>query len=484
MKKLWTIVGLVVIISMLSTTLAMAQEPAKVDEAWYAKAGEPYKGVTITGVAESTPPSRYAAQTLAPAFEKMTGIKVQFEVTSWDSMYTKSINDMTANTGIYDFVYTEQDIVYAYMVRNYLVDLDQTAKDHPELVRQGFSWDDFVAFANYYKDPKTGHYMGMPMESFLKTVLYRTDLFGDPKIKDAFKAKYGYDLAPATTFQQYRDIAEFFTQYGKDNNMNLWGTTVQAHTGHPSSWYEVYETIMPSFGVYNWGINMDTWKGCVANGGQMNSDRAKEALTFWTDMLKYAPPEAYSSTWDEVAATFAAGRAAQGWVYGENTGWIARDATRSKVVGKVGVALPPLYPGVLDDAKAGKGYVGYYDGGAFAIPYSSRNQEAAFLWLQYVADPAVQADWAVIGARITLKSTLDDPKVQAMDKEMGGYFTFYREYSPLYAGAPPFPFHQAVVTLGAPYIWKTIAGQIKPADALDQLCAAVEKELVQEGYGK
>jgi multiple sugar transport system substrate-binding protein len=484
MKKLLGVVGLVVILSMLSTTLAMAQEPGKVDEAWYAKAAEPYKGVTITGVSESTPPSKYAAEVLGPAFEKMTGIKVQFEVTSWDQMYDKSIKDMAANTGIYDFVYTEQDIVYQYMVKNYLVDLNKMITDHPELVPAGFSWDNFVAFINYFRDPTTKDYMGVPMESFLKTYTYRKDLFDDPKIKDAFKAKYGYDIAPATTFQQYQDIADFFTQYGKDNNLELWGSTLQAHTGHASSFYEVFENIMPSWGVYNWGINLDTWKACVANGGQMNSDRAKEALSFWVGLLKDAPPESTSSTWDEVAATMAAGRAAQGWVYGENVGWIDRDETRSKVVGKVAVALPPMYPGVLDDAKAGKGYVGYYDGGAYAIPYSSKNQTAAFLWLMYISEPAVQPGWALAGSRITLKSTLDDPQVQAVDAQMNGFFAFYKEYSPLFAGAPPFPMHSTLVTLGAPYVWKTITGELKPGDALDQMCAALETEMVKEGYGK
>ena len=72
---------------------------------------------------------------------------------------------------------------------------------------------------------------------------------------------------------------------------------------------------------------------------------AKQALTCWVGLLKDAPPEATSSTWDEVAATFAAGRAAQGWVYGENAAWIATDASRSKVVGNVGVALPPTDEG-------------------------------------------------------------------------------------------------------------------------------------------
>jgi len=484
--KFFTIVALLAVLSMLATSFAFAQEPSagKVDEAWYAKAAEPYKGVTIVGVSESTPPSRYAAEVLAPAFEKMTGIKVKFEVTSWDEMYNKEMKDMEAGTALYDFVYLEQDIVYAYMARNFLVDLDQMMKDKPELMRAGFNWDDFVAFANYFKDPKTGHMMGMPMEAFLKTVVYRTDLFDDAKIKEAFKAKYGYELAPAKTFKEYREIAEFFTQYAKDNNMEMWGTVVQAHTGHVASWYEQVESILPAFGVYRWGINMDTWKACAANGGAMNGDRAKEALTWWLDNLKFAPPEATNSTWDEIAGSFAAGRAAMGWEYCENLGWIGRDESKSKVIGKFAVALPPLYEGVLEEAKAGKGYIGYYDGGAYAIPVGSKNKEAAMLWLQYIGDPGVQAGWAVEGSRITLKSTLEDPAVVALDKQLGGYFTFYKEYSPLFAGAPPFPFHATVREVVAPFFFKAIMGELKPADALDQACAAAEEELVREGYGK
>ena len=63
---------------------------------------------------------------------------------------------------------------------------------------------------------------------------------------------------------------------------------------------------------------------------------------------------------------------------------------KSKVVGKVGVALPPVEPGVMEDAEAGKGYIGYYDGGAFGIPVTSKNKEAALLFLQYIGQDSVQ----------------------------------------------------------------------------------------------
>ena len=137
--------------------------------------------------------------------------------------------------------------------------------------------------------------------------------------------------------------------------MDCWGTTVQGHTGHPASTYELLETIFPSFGVYNWGINMDNYQASVENGGQLNGGRAKAALRFWTGLLDFAPPEALQSTWSEVGASFAAGRAAQGWVYGENAAWIATDSEKSRVVGNVGVTLPPTAEGVMMQAASGPG---------------------------------------------------------------------------------------------------------------------------------
>jgi len=439
---------------------------------------------TIRGVSESTPPSNYVADVLAAEFEELTGIKVEFEATSWDQMYDKAIKDMEAGTGIYDFVYIEQDIIYGYLAQDYLVDITQMLEDNPELVAPAFDLGEFTSFLNYFIKPENNHVYGIPMEAFVKVYLYRTDLFEDPEIQAAFEAEYGYPLAPAENHQQYADIAKFFTEYGEENDMDLWGTTVQAASGHPSSFYEFFETIAPSFGVYNWGINMENWKATVENGGEMNSDKAKEALAFWLSMLEYAPPEATSSTWDEVAASFAAGRAAQGWVYGENAAWIASDTNRSKVVGNVGVALPPTAEGVLEEAAAGEGYIGYYDGGAFGIPHSSKNKEATLLWLQFIGQPSVQPEWAVAGARIVHNATFSDPLVQQMDEQTKGYYTLMLEQGHLFAGAPPFPFHPQVREVVAPFIYQAISGEISAEEALDRAAVAAEEELVRLGYGE
>ncbi len=350
---------------------------------FWSDAGAQFKGLTLHGVTENTPPSNYIKNVLAKQFEEKTGIKVEIETTSWDQMYDKAIKDMEAGTGIYDMVYIEQDIVYAYLARHFLVDITKSLKDNPKLKAPTFDEANFTTFADYFKED--GDLFGMPMEAFIKIYLYRKDLFNDPEIQAAFKKEYGHDLAPAKTHEEYTKIAEFFTKWGKDHNMELWGSTAQAHTGHPASWYEFFELVAPTFGVYKWGINAeDNYGASVAHGGQMNSDKAKAALKWWLHLRDIAPPESSQSTWSEVASTFAAGRAAQGLVYGENAAWIGSDPEKSKIVGKLGVALPPVSPGVMEDAESGKGYIGYYDGGAFGLPVTSKNKDASLLFLEYI----------------------------------------------------------------------------------------------------
>jgi multiple sugar transport system substrate-binding protein len=466
----------------LAVSLMTSAMPAKAD--FWSDAGAKYQGVTLHGVTESTPPSNYIKDVLAPAFEKATGIKVEIETTSWDQMYDKAIKDMEAKTGIYDMIYIEQDIIYAYLSRDFLVDITKSLKDDPSLKSPDYDETHFTTFANYFKN-KDGDLFGVPMEAFIKLYLYRTDLFNDPAIKEAFKKETGKDLVPAKTHEEYTQIAEFFTKWGKDHNLELWGTTAQAHTGHAASWYEFFESIAPTFGVYNWGIDAsNNYAASVANGGTMNGDKAKAALKYWLHLRDIAPPESAASTWTEVGTTFAAGRAAQGLVYGENAAWIASDAEKSKVVGNVGVALPPLEPGVLEEAEAGKGYIGYYDGGAFGLPVTSKNKEASLLFLQYIGQDSVQGDWAVAAPRITNSSTYDDPKVIEMDKKLGGYYTMLKDDGKLFAGAPPYPFHAQVREATAPIFYKILTGEVSSDDGLDQMAAAAEAELKNLGYRK
>ena len=456
--------------------------PARAD--FWSDAGAKFEGVTLHGVTESTPPSNYIKDVLAPEFEEKTGIKVEIETTSWDQMYDKAIKDMEAGTGIYDMVYIEQDIIYAYLARNFLVDITKTLKDDPSLKAPDFDEANFTTFADYFKNAD-GDLFGVPMEAFIKIYLYRTDLFNDPEIQAAFKEKTGKDLKPATTHEEYTEIAEFFTEWGKDKD--IWGTTAQAHTGHPASWYEFFESIAPTFGVYNWGIDADNnYAASVANGGTMNSDKAKAALKYWLHLRDIAPPEVGRlAPGPRSATTFAAGRAAQGLVYGENAAWIASDPEQSKVVGKVGVALPPAR------ARRHGGRRGRQ--GLHRLLRRRRLRPAGHLQEQggRAALPAVHRPGlgaARLGRRRAAHHQHRDlrrpRRHRPWTRSSAATTRCCKDQGKLFAGAPPYPFHAQVREATAPIFYDILTGAIEPDAGLDQMAAKAEEELTNLGYRK
>jgi len=446
---------------------------------WWKKAAEPYKGVVIHGVSESTPPSKALRDVAIPQFEELTGIKVEFEVTSWDEMYNKEIQDMQAGTGIYDFVYIEQDAFASYLEQGWLSELNSLA-ENAELTYPDFDLPDFTSFIDSFKD-KEGNLYGIPFEAFLKTYIYRTDLFNDPEIQAAFQEKYGYALAVPTTWEQYTDIAKFFTEYGKEKGIELYGHVAQAKT-HPCLAYELCETIWPTWGVYNWGINLENMRTSVENGGTLNSDTAKEALRWYVDMLQYAPPGVRTYTWDEAAATFGTGIIAQGFLYMENLGFLANDPNRSVVIGKIGVDLPPTKPGVMEAAEADEGYIGYYDGGALGIPKAAKNKEAAWLFMQWCTRKEWQPEFAKLATTVVRQSAFKDPAIAELNEKMGGYYTVMQEKGHLFAGCPPLPMQTPLNELYLQWISKAVAGEISPEECLDNLAKEADKLMEDLGY--
>jgi multiple sugar transport system substrate-binding protein len=71
-----------------------------------------------------------------------------------------------------------------------------------------------------------------------------------------------------------------------------------------------------------------------------------------------------------------------------------------------------------------------------------------------------------------------------MDVKTNGYYSLFKDQGYLFGGAPPFPFHATIREVIAPFIYKAIAGELTPADALDQAAAAVDTELPNLGYGE
>ncbi len=152
-------------------------------------------------------------------------------------------------------------------IGDFLVNISDGLAANPKIKAPNVDFADFTTFINYFKNGE-GDVFWSSDGRFIKVYLYRKDLFENAEAKAAFRAQYGYGLEPAKTFGQYRDNAEFFTKFCADQDMECWGTTVQGHTGHPASTYEVLkpfsQVLVFITGESTWTTIRRLWKMVVS----------------------------------------------------------------------------------------------------------------------------------------------------------------------------------------------------------------------------
>ena len=128
-------------------------------------------------------------------------------------MYDKLSAEMAAGGSSYDVA--TLDVIWLSHFAQFAEPLDSMFTDS---VKQDL-------FPALVQDAQfNGHYIGMPQWANAEILYYRKDLFNDPKEQSDFKAKFGYDLKPPTTWQQFTDIAQFFTRKDASGKVTMYGT--------------------------------------------------------------------------------------------------------------------------------------------------------------------------------------------------------------------------------------------------------------------
>ncbi|MBX5160955.1 sugar ABC transporter substrate-binding protein [Rhizobium sp. NZLR8] len=151
---------------------------------------------------------------VAEKFTAETGIEVKFSVVPYQGVFDKFSAEIASGSSAFDVVAI--DVVWNAKFAGHVEDLsplftEAVRKDLPPAL---------------LADAKVGGKMiGMPAWANAEIVFYRKDLFDKPEEQKAFQAKYGYPLAPPKSWQQWRDIAKFFTRdTDGDGKTDFWGT--------------------------------------------------------------------------------------------------------------------------------------------------------------------------------------------------------------------------------------------------------------------
>jgi multiple sugar transport system substrate-binding protein len=241
---------------------------------------------------------------VAEQCKKEAGIDVNFVELPYDGMFNRLSSEFSSGNVSFDVA--ALDSVWLPSFKDAVQPIDELFTDEakkdifPALVKE----------ANV-----DGHFIGMPAWTNAEIILYRTDLFEDAANKDGFKAKYGYDLAAPTTWQQYKDISEFFTKDG------MYGTDVKG--GVETEWLaHVLQAGSPMVLDENNNVVID-------------NAAHKEALDFYTSLTSYAPPGAAQVDWAAAQNLFNQGKTAMTRFWAHAYRQIPKDAP---VAGKVGAA--------------------------------------------------------------------------------------------------------------------------------------------------
>ena len=352
-----------------------------------------FSGTTLNFIGEATTQTD-VLKTLSTDFTDKTGIAVNIEEAPYDNVVQKLLLDFSTHKAGYDIMSMPYEYLGSFVENNYIVPIDDRLASG-KLAVPGFDASDIVpamwTAASKWKD-KT---YGMPSESPVMMMFYRKDLFSDATEQAAFKAKYGYDLAPATNWTQYRDIAEFFTRKA---GTKLAGTALsQDFYGIALAGKRHIATTLEYFN-YMWtmGGNLFDASGNLAAGSAENV----KALQYMVDLTAFAPPGYTSYTWDEVTSAFEQGTVAEAITWGDTAGAV-EDAKQSSVSGKMGYASIPV------DASVNK-VVAHYGGWQYGINADSKNQDAAYCFMEWATTKDIQTKLAQGGGLPSLTSVFQD----------------------------------------------------------------------------
>lgn len=317
-------------------------------------------------------PANYL-QELVNEYQKETGVTVTVETVPWPDFQTKAFTEFNAQGSAYDLVVGDSQWLGAGSTQGHYVDLtDFVNKNNLTTVMA-------PATMKYYSEYPggSGKYWAVPLEGDAVGWAYRKDWFENPDEMAAFKAKYGYDLAPPQTWAQLLDIAEFFTRPDK----NMYGAAIYTQNAGDAIVMGVENSVFAyggSFGDYaNFKVT-----------GEVNSPESVKALEDYRKLFSYNPPGWGNAFFVETNTAFAQGQAAMAMNYFAFFPSLINEAT-NPYAKSTGFFANPKGPNGDDYAALG--------GQGISIVSYSQNQEEAMKFLEWFIKPETQKRWAELG---------------------------------------------------------------------------------------
>jgi multiple sugar transport system substrate-binding protein len=332
-------------------------------------------------------PANYL-QELANEYEKETGVKVTVETTPWPDFQTKAFTEFNAKGSAYDMVVGDSQWIGAASEAGHYVDLSEFFAKHKLTETMA------PATVKYYAEypAASGKYWSVPAEGDAVGWSYRKDWFEDPKEMEAFKAKYGYDLAPPADFKQLRDIAEFFHRPDEKR----YGIAIYTDNSYDALVMGVENAI------FSYGGELGDYATYKVDG-IINSDKNVQALELYKELYGFTPPGWAKAFFIEDNQAITENLAAMSMNYFAFFPALVNEASNPNAKNTGFFANPPGPTGEQFAALGGQG---------ISIVNYSENKEEAFKFLEWFIKDETQKKWAALGGYTCNKAVLESPEFQ------------------------------------------------------------------------
>jgi multiple sugar transport system substrate-binding protein len=265
---------------------------------------------------------------IARDYTKETGVKVEGAFVPYGPQWhDKMASEFAAKGSGFDIAVWDSQSVAEFAGAGHCILLNERIKDSKLISLAEYEPTALLRYGEYPEN--SGKIWALPINQDALGMMYRKDLFESPEEMAAFKKKYGYDLAVPNTYQQARDIAEFFTR--PDEGLYGW-----AQYGGRE-----YDFATSSSNCFLWSFGGELWNPKTNEiDGYLNSPASLDGVKFYIDMFKYAPPGGTNWGFDEINTAFQQGKVAMAmqwyFFFGSNV-----DPKVSKVAGSTGFANLP-----------------------------------------------------------------------------------------------------------------------------------------------
>jgi multiple sugar transport system substrate-binding protein len=250
--------------------------------------------------------------------KKLYGVDIQMVGLPFVGQYQRLVSELVARSSVYDLMVFPPMFMGDFVAKGFLEPLDSYTK----LVDPKLS-DVLPA----YRDPilkRNGTLYALNYDGDVLMLTYRKDLFEDPKEQAAFQKKYGKPLTVPTTWEDFIDVAKFFTR-----PPHLYGAGIYGQRGFCYAWFV---NIFAAYGGHWFDNNMNA---------AINSPAGVKALSQLVEIAKYCPPGVLQVGYPQLNEIFLDGSTAM-VIQWDDLPLKTEDPAMSKVVGKAGFAPCPV----------------------------------------------------------------------------------------------------------------------------------------------